>query len=128
MDGPILIIDNEDDSRFLLCEALRLRGFTTLSVASANAALLHLARAKIAAIVTDVQMPGMSGIELCRELKRTHPSLGVIVMSSAAADGTWAEAIAAGAVTFVPKPVKVDDLAAELHNLLGRESAERPDA
>ncbi len=116
--GPVLIIDNEDDSRFLLCEALRARGFLTLSVASAAAALLHLARAKVAAVVTDVQMPGMSGIELCRELRRSHPSLVVIVMSSAVEDGTWAAAIAAGATSFLPKPVKVDTLAGELRTLL----------
>jgi len=116
--GPILVVDDDDDSRFLLCEALRARGFAALSVPSAAAGLIHLARAKVAAVVTDVQMPGMSGIELCRQLRVSHPALAVIVMSSALDDETWAQALAVGATTFMPKPIKVDSLVAELRTLL----------
>ena len=62
-------------------------------------------------VVTDVQMPGMSGIELCQELRERHPDLLPIVITGAGGLDTAIAAIRAGAYDFITKPVKVDALA-----------------
>lgn len=79
----VLIVDDEAAIRMLLCHALERSGFTPLEAASGDEAI---AVAKgygesIAALVSDVVMPGMSGPELARNLEIARPGIKVVLMS-----------------------------------------------
>ena len=76
-----------------------------------QAALEHLRTTPADVVVTDVQMAGMSGIELCQELRQRHPDLLPIVLTGPGGLDTAIAAIRAGAYDFITKPVKVDALA-----------------
>ena len=110
MTGSILIVDDEDDTRMLLCDALRGRGFDAEAVDSAQACLDRLRSRAFDVVVTDVQMPGMSGVDLCALLHERHPDLLPIVLTGMGALDTAVAAIRAGAYDFITKPVKIDAL------------------
>ncbi|MBA3453017.1 MAG: sigma-54-dependent Fis family transcriptional regulator, partial [Deltaproteobacteria bacterium] len=103
-------MDDEDDTRMLLCEALRGRGFDAEAVESAQAGLERLRSKSFDVVVTDVQMPGMNGVELCAQLHERHPDLLPIVLTGLGALDTAVAAIRAGAYDFITKPVKIDAL------------------
>ena len=109
--GNILIVDDEEDTALLLRDSLRKRGFDVDSVTSGQAALEHLRTTPADVVVTDVQMAGMTGIELCQELRSRHPDLLPIVLTGQGGLETAIAAIRAGAYDFITKPVKIDALA-----------------
>jgi len=110
VNGSILIVDDEDDTAVLLRDSLRKRGFDVDAVNSAQQALDHLRTAEVDVVVTDVQMDGMSGIELCEQLRERHPDLLSIVVTGQGGLETAIAAMRAGAYDFITKPVKVDAL------------------
>ncbi|CAN5292541.1 sigma-54 dependent transcriptional regulator [soil metagenome] len=109
--GTILIVDDEEDTALLLRDSLRKRGFEVDSVTSGQAALEHLRMTPADVVVTDVQMAGMTGIELTHELRSRHPDLLPIVLTGQGGLETAIAAIRAGAYDFITKPVKIDALA-----------------
>jgi two-component system, NtrC family, response regulator AtoC len=111
LTGNILIVDDEEDTALLLRDSLRKRGFDVDSVTSGQAALEHLRTTPADVVVTDVQMAGMTGIELCQELRSRHPDLLPIVLTGQGGLETAIAAIRAGAYDFITKPVKIDALA-----------------
>ncbi|HEY1548501.1 MAG TPA: sigma-54 dependent transcriptional regulator [Kofleriaceae bacterium] len=111
MTGNILIVDDEEDTALLLRDSLRKRGFDVDAVTSGQAALEHLRTSPADVVVTDVQMAGISGIELCQELRTRHPDLLPIVLTGQGGLETAIAAIRAGAYDFITKPVKIDALA-----------------
>jgi FixJ family two-component response regulator len=61
-------------------------------------------------VVTDVQMPGMTGIELCEQLRERHPSCAAIVVTGRGSGEVAQQARRAGASEFLTKPTKIDSL------------------
>ena len=105
MKGSILVVDDQPDTAELLCALLRKRGFDATAVTSGQECLEHLRTHSAGVVVTDVQMPGMSGIELCATLRERYPDLLPIVITG---QGDFEIAIRAGAYDFITKPVKID--------------------
>jgi DNA-binding NtrC family response regulator len=111
---PILIVDDDADVRYLLSLLLKRRGFDVDAVESAASCLERLETTSVCVVVTDVQMPGMSGLELCAAVRELHPETVAIVMSGAASPTLAAAAIDSGAFTFLAKPVNASTLNATL--------------
>jgi two-component system response regulator AtoC len=110
MAGSILIVDDEEDTAALLCEAMQRRGYTVETAASGREALMKLRTLTVDVVITDVQMPGMTGVELCAALHERHPDLLPIVLTGIGDLDTAVAAIRAGAYDFLAKPVKTDAL------------------
>src|SRR6185295_9820750 len=107
-DARILIVDDDEDTVMLLRDALNRRGYRTAAASSSLQCLEYLRGEVADVVVTDIQMPGMSGIDLCRELSIRHPDLLVIVLTAVVGVESAVHAIRAGAYDFIMKPVKVD--------------------
>ena len=118
MNGNILIVDDDDDTAVLLRDSLRKRGFDVDAVNSAQQCLEHLRTDPADVVVTDVQMSGMSGIDLCQELRQRYPDLLPLVLTGQGGLDTAIAAIRAGAYDFITKPVKVDALAIAVERAL----------
>jgi len=83
MQGSVLVVDDDDDAAQLMSEGLRKRGIAARSLSSAAAALEYLRDNRCDVVVTDVHMAGMTGIELCEQLKLANTDVLSIVVSRA---------------------------------------------
>ena len=118
MTCPILIVDDDEDVRFLLSSLLERRGFQVQTVESAVLCLEKLSAMPACVVMTDYQMPDMSGLELCKVVRERHPGTVAIVMSGAASPALAAKALDCGAFRFLPKPVSASTLDATLTSAL----------
>jgi DNA-binding NtrC family response regulator len=123
--SAILVVDDDAPAARLLAEVLTREGYevtVALSVAEALAALDGGAR--FAAALTDLRMPGASGLDLVRELKARDPGAIVLVLTAFGNAQAAAEAIARGAYDFVSKPVDLAQLRLVLARALERRQLE----
>lgn len=77
----ILVVEDDVDSREMLCELLSLLGHQASSAGSAEEAEGVLKQEGIDVLLTDISLPGRSGVELARDARTRHPSLGIIFAS-----------------------------------------------
>ena len=102
-----------DDDEALLCFAdfaLAQDGFETVPVRSAEDALGQIERRSFDLVVTDLRMPGMSGLELLAELRRSHPGIAVIIATAFGSIDSAVEAMRSGASDYVTKPLAAEEL------------------
>ena len=118
--GSILIVDDQQSMCEMLETDLRLRGHQTRWCLSASAALELVREHDIDVVLTDVRMPGTSGLQLCEELHRTRPDLPVVVMTAFGSLETAVSAMRAGAYDFITKPVELDLLALTIDRAVER--------
>jgi DNA-binding NtrC family response regulator len=128
-NGPrLLIVDDDHGQRSLLETFLRAQGFRTQSAASGEAALQLLAEGTFAMMISDVRMPGMSGLEMLRRVRQTHPALPVLLVTAFADIRSAVTAMRDGAVNFLAKPIDLDELIASVRLATGpRSEMARPE-
>ncbi len=114
----ILFVDDEPDFLDLMEKRLGKRGFTVATATSGEKALELLADATFDAMVLDVKMPGMDGIEVLRRVKAKRPDLPVLLLTGHASVESAMTGVENGAVDYVLKPVPLNDLIARLHDLI----------
>jgi DNA-binding NtrC family response regulator len=110
VNDQILLVDDDEELREMLAESLRARAYTVQIAADATQAIEVLHQRDFDAVVTDIFMTGMSGIELCTALSVSHPELPVLVLTGQGSMDTAIAAIRAGAYDFITKPVVLDVL------------------
>jgi len=115
----VQIIDDDDALRDSLTFLLSSAGIEAKSYESAGAYLDDPQRGAAGCIITDVRMPGMSGIDLLRKLKSDGVSLPVIVMTGHGDVPLAVEAMKLGAFDFIEKPFDDDALLASVRGALG---------
>src|ERR1700755_1246494 len=105
----ILIVDDEEQVRSLYEDCLSER-YTCVTAADAQEALVRLTSGDIALVVTDVQMPGLSGIELLRRILEQFPDTAVIMASGIQRSQRVLDAVRLGAFDYLIKPFELDGL------------------
>jgi DNA-binding NtrC family response regulator len=108
--GPVLVVDDDAAMRELVCDVLKDRGYDCAAAGSGQEALQELMQKNYAVVLTDLRMKGMPGTELLTEVKRSYPDTGVILMTGFGSVETAVEAMKRGAVDYLTKPVKTEDL------------------
>jgi two-component system, NtrC family, response regulator AtoC len=126
--GAILIVDDDEGMCRMLEAGLAARGYDTASRTSADAALELLHLHDFDAVITDVRMRGLNGIELCSRIADSRPDIPVIVITAFGSMDTAIEAIRAGAYDFVTKPFELEAIRltvqrAVIHRSLSRKVA-----
>jgi two-component system response regulator AtoC len=102
----VLLVDDEPGVLFTLREVLHERGLGVVTAASGAAALPLLD--DVAVVVTDLQMPGMTGLELCAAVTARDPTIPVILLTAYGSDKVAVAAVAAGAYDYLTKPFDID--------------------
>ncbi|HWX23501.1 MAG TPA: sigma-54 dependent transcriptional regulator [Vicinamibacteria bacterium] len=125
MKPRILIVDDDPGTLASLSRAFALEGYTALTASSAARALERLSEEPVDAILTDVVMPEMDGLDFLARLRERAPELPVILMSGQATVETAVRATRLGALDFVEKPVGLDRLLLTLRNALRIDRLER---
>ena len=121
----ILIADDEADHRELLSLALDRLGYDVVTAADSAGALALLAAGDVDAALIDVRMPGVCGLELCRQIRSSPETelLPVMVISADVHRHQIMTALHAGADDFLAKPFSRDQLTVRLDALLRRSGA-----
>jgi len=120
MDDKLILLadDSEEIRRFLEETVLTPAGYRVQAVADGLAALAFAHSQHPRLVITDHQMPNLTGIELTERLQRDLPEIPVILMTSDASKGLVLEALRAGAVDFLTKPFEADQLLAAVGRAL----------
>ncbi len=114
----ILVVDDEQDTASVIAEVLARRGFATHAMTSATECLEHLDHASADVVITDIMMPGMSGIELCEHLQHCRPEMLSIVLTGRSCVASATSALRAGAYDYLPKPIEASALEVALMRAL----------
>ncbi len=118
MTPHILVVDDDRDACELLVDELGPRGYTVQSAGSGEQALARLAEADFDAVVTDLRMKSMNGLELCQRIVANRPGLPVIVVTAFGSLENAVNAMRSGAEDFIIKPFDVDLVALTLGRVM----------
>lgn len=110
----ILIVDDEKNYPMIIGELLQEEGYATLTASSGMEALDILSNRQVDLVLTDVKMPGMSGIQLLENIKEINPDTPVIIMTAYGSVEKAVEAMHKGAYTFILKPFENQALIAHI--------------
>ena len=105
----VWIVDDDRSIRWVLEKALQQEGMTTQSFDSADGVLSRLARQQPDVIISDIRMPGASGLELLARIRDLHPRLPVIIMTAHSDLDSAVASYQGGAFEYLPKPFDVDE-------------------
>src|SRR3982751_5299955 len=105
---PVWIVDDDRSIRWVIEKALSREGIAFNSFSSAQDALHALAAGAPEVLVSDIRMPGLSGLELLNAVKQRHPAVPVIVMTAYSDLDSAVAAFQGGAYEYLPKPFDVD--------------------
>ncbi len=123
----IWIIDDDDSIRWVLQKALEGADFIVTSFDNANTILSRLKTESPDAIITDVRMPGIDGLELLSQLTNDYPELPVIIMTAYTDLDSAVSAYKGGAFEYLPKPFDIDDAVAVTQRAcIKKHSADNP--
>ena len=119
----VFVVDDDADVRDALGLLLRLRGYRVEAFERADAFLETLPADASGCLITDVRMPGMSGLELQRELAQRCHTLPVVVLTAHKSVAAARTALRAQAIDFLTKPFRQDELIAAIETAFERERA-----
>ncbi len=106
----ILIVDDEASVRAVLQRALEEEGYNCALASDVDAALQILGKQSVDLVLSDVMMPGRSGIDLLKETSATQPGIVTIMLTAVANTSTAIEAMKLGAFDYVMKPFDLDEV------------------
>ncbi|PYB82480.1 nitrogen regulation protein NR(I) [Pseudomonas soli] len=105
----VWIVDDDRSIRWVLEKALQQEGMTTQSFDSADGVMGRLARQQPDVIISDIRMPGASGLDLLAQIRDQHPGLPVIIMTAHSDLDSAVASYQGGAFEYLPKPFDVDE-------------------
>ncbi len=120
MAATILVVDDDDPVRVMLARLLRTQGYDVLQAAHAAEARALLEKRRPNLVISDIVMPGESGIELRRGILERWPDLPVILISGYSAEGPAEFAARTPYTVFVQKPFAADQFLALVDQTLAR--------
>lgn len=110
--SQLVVIDDDKEMRAMVEDHLKIAGYDVVSFGQPDQALAEILSDKIqpCAVVTDLQMPEMSGVEVTKRVKAKHPDVPVIVMTAFGSVETAVDAMRKGAFDYITKPFKLTEL------------------
>jgi two-component system KDP operon response regulator KdpE len=118
--GKVLIVDDEPSIRRALRTTFGTLGFDTAEAVTGEQALPLLRSSSFDAVLLDINMPGMGGVEACREIRRQFPRLAVLMLTVRDNEDDKVEALEAGADDYVMKPFPIRELVARVRSAVRR--------
>ncbi|XXJ19198.1 response regulator [Desulfovibrio caledoniensis] len=110
MAEKVLLIDDEVEFLEALSERMEIRGMDVTTAETASAAVSAINSGDFDAIVLDLQMPDMNGIDMLKVIRKTNPDMQVILLTGQATLEAGIQAMKLGAMDFMEKPADIDAL------------------
>jgi DNA-binding NtrC family response regulator len=114
----ILVVDDDREIRNALTRIFFREGYEVVTAASGEEALECFHKNSFDLIITDLRMPGISGLELLKRIKACRPETVVIITTAFCDDITYTDIKTLGAYTYLCKPVKKNEMLATVKNAL----------
>ena len=121
--APILIIEDEHALGTALSMLVRRMGHLPTLVATATAGSMAMMEAEFSALVLDIGLPDMSGLEFLRKLRQSHPTLPVLVVTAHATLDHAIDSQKSGATAYLTKPDDLFDIVSTVNSILSGKSA-----
>lgn len=110
MSEKILVIDDEEELRELVSESLQLNDFETLEATNGKEALEIIKNNKFDCVISDIEMPEMTGVELLKEVKKIDITLPVIMLTGVKKLQVAIDVMKLGAQDYLVKPINIEEL------------------
>lgn len=123
MPSRLLIVEDRDSLRRMLERALGNEGYDVMTAGSGEEAVETLDRERFDAVLTDLRLPGLSGLEVLARSRARWPQVPVVVLTGFGSVPAAVEAMKLGAADFLEKPVEIDELSRLVRRLLGSEES-----
>ena len=120
-EGTILLVEDDKSIRRGLYATLSSMGFDLGEAGSGEEALTRLRMIAYDAVLMDLNMPGMGGVEACRRVRKEYPHISILVVTVRDREEDKVEALNAGADDFVTKPFKIGELTARIRAAVRRQ-------
>lgn len=121
----ILVVDDDPEMRALLLDVLTNEAYEVIEAKDGTEAVLALRARKFDLILMDKNMPGPSGLDLLPGFRRASPWSPIIMMTAFGDVPSYMEAVEKGAVEFLFKPFRMEELKAAIAKALGRDAESR---
>lgn len=118
MKTRILVVDDELSMREFISILLEREGYEVVTAADAATALERLAASTIDLVISDVQMPGLNGLELLARIRESSPETAVLLITAYSTAEQAVEAMKLGAYDYLAKPFKVEEIKVLVRNAL----------
>jgi two-component system, OmpR family, KDP operon response regulator KdpE len=126
--GKVLVVDDDSAIRRALHNTLHGMGFEVDDAASGEAALDLVRETVYDVVLLDINMPGIGGIRACREIRKSLPLLGILMLTVRDREEDKVTALDAGADDYITKPFNIRELAARIRAAVRRSRANKVDA
>ena len=125
--GKILIVDDESSIRRALHSTLHGMGFEVDQASTGEEALDLVRASEYDVVLLHINMPGIGGVRACREIRRSLPRLGILMLTVRDSEDDKVAALDAGADDYITKPFHIRELAARIRSAVRRSSNTRSD-
>jgi len=120
----ILLVDDEDTVRKVLHRKLAGKGYQCYEAANADQALYKLENNEVDLVILDIDMPGISGVELLPKIKASYPDTGIVMATTIGGTSVGIECIKLGAHEYITKPFILEEVAQIVGITLGKRKLE----
>jgi len=124
--GCILVVDDETSIRRALHATLYKLGFKTVEAARGEEALALVRTNPFDAVLLDINMPGMTGIDTCRNMRRLYPRIPILMLTVRDSEDDKVEALDAGVDDYITKPFQLRELTARIRAAMRWSKASTP--
>jgi DNA-binding NtrC family response regulator len=114
----ILVVDDDDNLRWVLKTQLEEMGYTVSTAASGEDAFVAIEKEPPALVLTDLKMPGLSGMELVDRIRSEYPEVPSVIITAFGTIQSAVQAMRAGAYDYLTKPIDFEELALVVHRVL----------
>ena len=118
--GTVLIVDDESAVRRPLRAVLQHLGFLVVEADKGDEALSLVRLVHLDAVLLDINMPGLGGVDTCRLIRAVYPRLPILMLSVRDTEDDKVEALEAGADDYIQKPFSMQELIARLRSMVRR--------
>jgi DNA-binding response OmpR family regulator len=122
----VLVIEDEPQMRSMLTDNLEFEGYKVTAVATGEEALQAVATRHYALLLVDVMLPGMSGFDVCQQLRARGKHVPIVVLTARTAEQDRIRGLDLGADDYVSKPFSVSELLARVRALVRRDDWHSP--
>ena len=121
----IMIIEDDKEMRSLLKDFFEEEGFETDSASNGVDALRMLFKDHFDLVITDIRMPGLTGLDILPRIRRLKPEIPIIVMTAYGSDDVRRRSLERGATIYLEKPIHLSKLRAVIREMVLRKSLEQ---